>query len=237
MIREFARHVELRSLDLTIICHVERESSAERIVRPLLEYLPILKDCAISFSDCFPDGFLYQDLDNLASKTVQALQGQEKVADRFDFFGLPPEIRAVVLENTSLVIPSPHGILPTTAGRMDFEYNRWWRMAKCCRQCTSCLERCCCRSQPASYSSRCTCDGDPIRLFGVSRQFYREAQSIFFSSNTFAFHVPFLDVGYLRSLSRNSLRWIRKVQVILDVALYWKEDKPYPDGPITIVWS
>ncbi|KAI0125433.1 hypothetical protein BJ170DRAFT_637582 [Xylariales sp. AK1849] len=185
-------HITSSRLRLHLICDVENDKVAKRIIEPLLN-LPRLADYSIRLGQQ-PDPLL-QDL--VQQTAIRALGGRsDQSSCPFRFLDLPQELRYKILEYTDLVTPLSEVEWNPQKG-FYLRYSVWrCNGARDCPpevhyacQFRNCWEnsnvRCFCRRYHSAYTSSCNCWSPPTSFFLVCHALRKDSQAVFFKKNRF----------------------------------------------------
>ena len=219
----FSTKCTLPKLDLSLSYNFDDPIDFRRLAE-CWESFSNLKMCAISL------GVSRRPSTAALAKAMalQATSAPGGMRKPFPFMDLPKEIRYEVLLHTDLVVHWRKGWetdgLSVVNGQRAIGGQRVTGRVVCCGQCTPSRAICCCPQFSASFSLTCTCYHFPSAFFTVSRQFYREAQKVFYSENRFSFYGhPFDTITFFRKLRPALLGHIRFIdlQLGLDEIFLW----------------
>ncbi|CAK7211858.1 hypothetical protein SEUCBS140593_001307 [Sporothrix eucalyptigena] len=219
----------LSTLDLTVICDVNSEKAAKRVVAPLMQHiLPAarLKACTIRLGRC-RRGYA---LTAIARRTAAALVAglvdpsletsyMPSSTEIFPFRRLPAELRVKILQETALGTTK---VVRIVNGRQFFP-GRIYMDVACCNKCTPTYRDCCYPHYYAGVSAHCQCTILPTELFSVDRQMYREAALDQFYSRV-ALHLESdrfeTTLAFLEQMTPATLRSLARINIKVTKAQY-----------------
>ena len=241
LFRRIASDFNLTKLHFSLHCHVVGlDAKNLQALVQMLSSIRGLRHCAIRLDrelhmtrylgPVYPD-FLEDEkrlmLDRLA-RTMQSTPNQDSSA--FPFFKLPPELRAMILQHTDLVVRYTDRPWLDGFNIMDTGSKR--RNTECCGTCTLAPFPCYCSRFIRASSTSCTCDRFPESILRVSKAMYAEARRIHLAYNRFTLCSRSLST-MISLLARpqehlsGSIRDIRLRCLELNEPLLWK-DKTSP---------
>lgn len=166
-------------------CKVRDLEVASRIIRTM-DPFPTLLHCAFHFAETQDD-----DIQPVIRRAAWRLTGRlNDDGLQFPFMMLPKEVQLMILEYLLIqhcdpYLPSSERA-PSVVGFLDRKIRPTVNSPlACCGTCSPSGARCFCETSQTAFSTSCTCFRSPLPYFLVSRQFYQDCHSLFFSRNHF----------------------------------------------------